>query len=637
MCRIVGIIDFTKKLDLENLTTRMRDSMAHGGPDDAGLYVDHENALALGHRRLSIIDPSPLGHQPMCSQNRNIWITYNGEVYNFLDIRKELQSRGHVFSSHSDTEVILKAYEEWGEQAFEKFNGMFAFCIYDKRNDLLYLVRDHAGIKPLYYSISNQQVIFSSEVRAFKIFNPAWEENQDWRIYFLVFGHIPEPYTTLKNVFTLPKQSFLKWNLKNGKKEIKKYTDSPFTPLEMPRAETLGKIKDSYTFSHGAFIPLENFLTGFTREITSLDDALKQINNTFSNAVERHLISDAPIGVFLSGGIDSSLITLLAHKYQKGDLNTLSVVFNEPEFSEEAFQNIVLSQTNSKHHSYLVSEKDFKDNIDDIFRAMDQPTIDGVNTYFISKCAKEDGLKSVLSGIGGDELFGGYPSFKWIQYFWRAKSLCTIFRKLFSLCEYIPTDKLKKLSFLSLPEPLSYYLMFRGLFTPKRVAGILNCSTNDVINALGKLDIKVDPSLDKTNLMTYLETELYMKNQLLKDTDVMSMWHSVELRVPFLDREFMNLVFSIDEELKFDQATTKHLITKAFKDTIPTEIVNRKKQGFTFPFDIWIRQQGRGPLDEVISKGNINKQPAERLWRKFESGSLHWSKMWGLMVMGNKS
>jgi asparagine synthase (glutamine-hydrolyzing) len=601
MCRIVGIIDFTKKLDLEKLTARMRDSMANGGPDDAGLYVDNVKSIALGHRRLSIIDPSPLGHQPMCSQDRKIWITYNGEVYNFLDIRKELQSRGHVFSSHSDTEVILKAYEEWGEQAFAKFNGMFAFCIYDKRNDLLYLVRDHAGIKPLYYSISNQQVIFSSEVRAFKIFNPAWEENQDWRIYFLVFGHIPEPYTTLKNVFTLPKQSFLKWDLKSGKKEIKKYTDCPFTG-----------------------------------EITSLDDALMQIKNTFSNAVERHLISDVPIGVFLSGGIDSSLIALLAHKYHKGGLRTLSAVFNEPGFSEESYQNIVLSRINPKHHSYLVSEKDFKENIDDIFQAMDQPTIDGVNTYFISKCAKEDGLKSVLSGIGGDELFCGYPSFKWIQYFWRAKSLCTIFRKLFSLCEYIPMDKLKKLSFLSLPEPLSYYLMFHGLFTPKGVAGILNCSTKDVINALGKLDIKVDLSLDKINLMTYLETELYMKNQLLKDTDVMSMWHSVELRVPFLDREFMKLVFSIDEELKFDQSTTKHLITKAFADIIPTEIVNRKKQGFTFPFDVWIRNQGRGPLDDAISKGNLNKKFIESLWRKFESGSLHWSRIWGIVAMGEK-
>jgi len=385
MCRIAGIINIEDGFNsnLEAKVLKMRDSMSHGGPDGAGVYIDKGNGVLLANRRLSIIDLSSLGHQPMSDEKENIWITYNGEIYNHHELRKWLITKGHKFKSSSDTEVIIHAYEELGEKAFKKLIGMFAFCIYDRSRRLVYLVRDHAGIKPLYYSISNNNLIFASEIRAFKAINKGWEENPDWTIYFLIFGHIPEPYTTLKDVYMLPKGSFLKFDLKT-----KKYNICGYERLK------------------------------FIDEIRNSEDATSGVRDLFKKAVQRHLISDAPIGVFLSGGIDSSLVTLIASQFQGENLRTLSVVFNEKEYSEERYQDLVVNKIHSKHRAYLVTEEDFINHLNDIFSAMDQPTVDGINTYFISKCAKEEGLKAVLSGLGGDELFGGYPSFQRIDKVW---------------------------------------------------------------------------------------------------------------------------------------------------------------------------------------------------------------------------
>jgi len=580
----------------------MRDAMAHGGPDDAGLYLDREKGVALGHRRLSILDLSSLGHQPMGSDDKSVWITFNGEIYNFRELKKELESKGHRFNSTCDTEVIIKAYQEWGEDAFDKFNGMFAFCIYDRKRELLYLVRDPSGIKPLYYSVSDERLVFSSEVKPLQLLNKDWDEFNDWRIYLLIFGHIPEPYTTLRDVYMLPKGSFLKLSLKTKKHEIKKYFE--------------------FTYSES---------------IADLEGAIGQIKDGFRKAVERHLISDAPIGVFLSGGIDSSLITLIAHHFQKDNLRTLSVIFNEKEFSEKAYQDIVLDKIRSRHRSYLVTEKDFMNNLGDIFDAMDQPTTDGINTYFISKCAKEEGLKAVLSGLGGDELFGGYPSFNRIDSVWFLRGLNGSLRKLSRMWDYSMSDKLKKLSFFSIQNPLAYYLAFRALFSVRETAGLLNISEKEVSGALEKLFMNEVPQLGRKNFVSYLETNLYMQNQLLKDTDFMSMHHAVEVRVPFLDKRFMETVCSISESIKFRKGSQKYLLARAFEDVLPSEILNRKKQGFTFPFGAWIKKCGRDLFTNAVSEGGIDKRHSEKLWQEFENGSVHWSRIWGLTILGHNS
>jgi asparagine synthase (glutamine-hydrolysing) len=578
----------------------MRDSMAHGGPDDRGLYIDKDNNVALGHRRLSIIDLTSLGHQPMSSEEGNIWITYNGEVYNFLELKEDLKNSGYTFQSNSDTEVILKAYQEWGEKAFEKLNGMFAFCIYDKRKNFLYLMRDHAGIKPLYYSIANKQLIFSSEVKAFKVFNKDWEENKDWRIYFLIFGHIPEPYTTLKDVYMLPKGSFLKFDLKTKKYSICEYESIKFTD-----------------------------------EIRNSEDAISGVRDLFTKAVQRHLISDAPIGVFLSGGVDSSLITLIASQFQGENLRTLSIVFNEKDFSEERYQNLVTDKIHSKHRSYLVTEKDFINHLDDIFSAMDQPTVDGINTYFVSKCAKEEGLKAVLSGLGGDELFGGYPSFQRMEKIWPYYKMNGNLRKAFKLFDYLENDKYKKLSYLTIPDPLALYLVFRGLFSLSAVSKILGLKEKEIIEKLGKFYLNNHvPACGLKNFASYLETNLYMQNQLLKDTDFMSMRHSVEIRVPFLDRELMELVFSINEEVKFNKNTPKILLVKAFEGILPDEIQFRNKMGFTFPFDMWMRKELEGFIEESLSGSSaFNKPYITKLIDGFYNHKVHWSRVWNLVVL----
>ena len=454
MCRIVGIVGFNgssiKEMDCKLCS--MRDSMSHGGPDDFGKYIDPDSQVALGHRRLSILDLSSQGHQPMSDQNTDVHISYNGEVYNFKELRSELTRLGHSFSSNTDTEVVLKAYIEWGQESFAKFNGMFAISIYDKKNGLFYLVRDSSGIKPLYYSIKDGQLLFASEIKAFKQFNKNWLEFERWKVLFLAFGFIPEPYTTLNNVFMLPKKNYLKFNIKTKSTEISEY-------------ETIN-VKE---------------------KILDLVEAEKLVSEYLESAVSRHMISDAPIGVFLSGGLDSSIIASIASGVRGQKINTLSVNFDDPDLSETYYQEQLLSSIDSLHHNITVSESDFVDNVPDIFSSMDQPTTDGVNSYFISKYAHEAGLKAVLSGLGADELFGGYPSFNRIK---RMKGLLKfqgILPGIFRIFNYASSSKYKRLTYMAIDNPLSIYMLLRGRFSINSISDLLNTSTKYVEESLGTI------------------------------------------------------------------------------------------------------------------------------------------------------
>lgn len=347
MCRIAGIID--KYSDtIERDIVVMRDAMQHGGPDSKGIFLEQDKKLALGHRRLSIIDLSEGGNQPMHSDNGNIVIVYNGEIYNYKQLKKELEDKGAVFKSSSDTEVIIKGYEYWGEQCFAKLRGMFAIALYDKRRQQLLLIRDQAGIKPLYYYCDNSRLYFASEMRAFKATGKDWEANRNWKVYFLTYGYLPEPVTTLKNIHPVEKGSYIRFDINTLKHETCYYYE------------------DTYSDS-----------------IRDIDIAKQIVRDTLERAVERHLISDAPIGLFLSGGIDSSLLTLLAKKFKKNDLHTLSIVFDDDQFSEKPYQDIVVAQSNSIHQSFMLDKEMFIDALPDIMQAMDQPSSDAINTYFI--------------------------------------------------------------------------------------------------------------------------------------------------------------------------------------------------------------------------------------------------------------
>ena len=587
MCRIVGFVDRHREhIDLDILS--MRDAMAHGGPDSSGYYIDPMYGVALGHRRLSIIDLSEAGGQPMMNDDASVVLVFNGEIYNFPELKEELLQKGSRFYSHSDTEVILNAYETWGTECFRRFKGMFAVVIYDKRSREVILARDHAGIKPLYYSIQNNSIYFSSEIRSFLELDPNWGEDPDWKIYFLAYGFVPKNKTTLKNVKMLDRGSCLRFNIETF--ETRQFT---FTNYE------------------------------YTNTIKNIGEAKEAIQFYLTKAIQRHLIADAPLGVFLSGGIDSSIITCVAAKMKK-ELHTLSIVFDDQNYTEKRFQELIVKQVHSIHQSTLLDKQQFIDAIPDILLAMDQPSTDGINSYFISKFAREAGLKAVLSGLGADELLGGYPSFRRTRMIRNLKQLPDFILDKTTL---LPNNKFHKISFLKNNSVIGDYLFNRGYFHIREIAQLMD-STEQEINEKIYNEHEADISIKNGNLVSYLETTIYMEGQLLKDTDYMSMWHGLEVRVPFLDLDLMNAIHSIDPALKFNYGQPKQLLIDSFKDLIPSQIWERKKQGFVFPFSDWMKES----LNEFVQS-----KKDEEMAKKFREGKLSWSRFWAYLLVQNFS
>jgi asparagine synthase (glutamine-hydrolysing) len=589
MCRISGIV--SRNLSPEALNhhvTMMCDSMAHGGPDDFGTTVDTASGVCLGHRRLSILDLSSAGHQPMFDEQQNIGISYNGEIYNFKMLKEELIQLGISFQTQTDTEVIIQAYLLWGENAFAKFNGIFAFCLHDKVKKCLYLVRDPSGIKPVYYSRTKDHFMFASEVKAFERSGIEQDSNENWKIYYLAFGHIPQPFTTLKNVFSLPKGSFLKYDL----------TDASF------------KIQSYFEFSSAI-------------DIIDEAEAISKIREELTKAIKLQLVTDTSIGVLFSGGIDSSIITVLADKYTKGNLTTISANFDEIDFSESAQRKAVSGRINAKHHEYLITYRDFVYNFETVLQSMDQPTNDGINSWFVCKSAKESGIKSVLSGLGADELFGGYPSFDRIR---KIQNLGTISKGLIKSARFLKNTRLKRLYYLSFQSPVGEYLCLRGLYTPDIIAKLLDIDIQIVIDCLQNIPLNDSIRyLNDEERASWFEINMYMQNQLLKDTDFMSMSHGVEVRVPFLDVNFINLVTSIHPSIRFGEHQKKRLLIEAYRDELPEEIWNRSKMGFTFPFQEWMKKN-----KEISSPDLYANKQAKKLINSFHDNHLHWSSAFAL-------
>jgi asparagine synthase (glutamine-hydrolysing) len=641
MCRIAGIFDPNSNTLQEDIL-KMRDAMHRGGPDDAGVYVD--GALALGHRRLSLIDLSADGHQPMLSNDERFVLVYNGEVYNFEEIREQLLALGYTFKSKSDTEVILYGFKHWGNVLFEKLNGMFALAIYDTQEKQITLARDYAGIKPLYYYLEEGKLYFASEIRAFKALN-RFEENPDWQIYFLAFGHLPEPITTLQGVKPLPKGMVLTYKIEEARIQS---PESRSVAGEMENLDVSQNSLDSGLWTLDSF---SNFQ--FTHTITNKEEALAKVKETLTAAVKRHLISDAPIGLFLSGGIDSSLLTILAEPILKDKLQTLSIVFDETEFSEKAYQDIIIAQTGTKHRTYTVTKEQFQEALPDVMEAMDQPSTDGINSYFICKYAKEAGLTAVLSGLGADELFGGYNSFanmakyellrKWVPSI--AFKSAVLFKK----------DKYQKASFLAIPGPIGQYLFNRGLLCPKEISTILSVDESKVWTLLTNLNqhykyidnatLRPGNSENKSqsldsgfwtqdsyNKASFIESNLYMQNQLLKDSDYMSMWHSIEIRVPFLDKELIELAYQISPEIKAFEGPKKYLLIHALGSLLPRAIWDRPKMGFIFPFQKWLSNKNQDESALAIAKEEARGENfyAEK---KFLKGEYTWSRYWATKLL----
>jgi asparagine synthase (glutamine-hydrolysing) len=628
MCGIFGIVSRGAPI-APDLLERGTQSLAHRGPDDSGTVILRDSAngeveIGLGNRRLAILDLSPLGHQPMHDAETGNWIVYNGEIYNFREVRNELETTGGVFASHSDTEVILKAYARWGADCLTRFRGMFAFAIWDARRHRLFLARDPMGIKPLYYAQSGSNFLFASEVRALlstglvprRIDHPGL-------INYLTFGSSYDPRTLVEGISALPAGYSLTWE--NGVVQQTLYWDivgggaHGLSPPDLPR---------------------------------DADCAAQQLRPVLEEAVRSQLVSDVPVGVFLSGGIDSSaLVSIL----KRGGVTpvTFSIVFREAEFSEAQQSRAVAERFQTDHHQINVSQSDVLAAIPDALRAMDLPTMDGINTFFVSREARRAGVKVALSGLGGDEIFAGYSTFRsvprmehlahWLHYIPLAvrTSLASAFAALVR-------DNDKNRKFLSLArsngEIVHPYFVARMLFTmrqrevlfPKPGADAEHAATESLRQTFQRA-----PSLDPINRVSYLESRCYMLNTLLRDADSMSMSQGLEIRVPLIDHRLAEQVMALPGAWKLN-ATPNKLLVGALAGSLPEEIIHRPKRGFTLPFEHWMRQELCPEIESVLNAERINAGPlgglldglqVQEVWRQFLRGAVSWSRPWSLYVL----
>lgn len=594
MCRIAGMADISIPLSqTEKMVEQMCQLLKHGGPDDGGIYIAEDCNLVIGNRRLSLLDLSKDGHMPM-SYKGQFYITYNGEIYNYQELKSELISLGHQFSNKTDTEVILASFAQWGSLSFSMFKGMFAFALWDSIKKELYLVRDCSGIKPLYYSISNTGFKFASEVRALTIVSSNSIKQSNWPVYMLAYGHLPEPVTTEESVKPLPKGFYLKYNFTNQQYHFQ-------------------------SFAHYSF----------SNQITDVNIAQNQTRSVLQNAIESQMIADAPIGVFLSGGLDSGIIASLASKSNKEKINALSIYFEEKEFSEKKYQDILIKKLNCSHHQFLLKEEEFQNSFPSILDNMDLPSCDGINTWFISKFAAEKGLKAVLSGLGGDELFGGYPSFnRYNKSEWLMK-LPDFFK---GIGKSSSSKKLNRMSYLKMNGTKGIYLFLRGHFTPNDIASQLGSYENEVWDILEDLPVLMNLNgVNDKNKASWMEFNLYMQNQLLRDSDVMSMIHGVEIRVPFLDDNTIRIANKISPEVKYAGKLPKQFLIDTFYEDIPREIWDRPKMGFSFPFAKWLSNSSY--VQDLMLNGSENSKSN---YYKFISGKLHWSHLMSLIILNHR-
>ncbi len=626
MCGIFGIVSHRTQVP-EGVLERGTKSLAHRGPDDSGTILLRETVpdsveIGLGNRRLAILDLSPHGHQPMQDADTGNWIVYNGEIYNFQEIRVELEQLGAKFASHSDTEVVLKAYARWGKQCLAKFRGMFAFAVWDARQHHLFLARDPMGIKPLYFSQAGQHFLFASEVRTLLSTGlvPARVDPAGLMNY-LTFGSAYDPLTLIDSVRVLPAGHTLTWQC--GTVQISPYWD----------------LADNSSLA-GFEAPGNGNITG------------GRLRGILEETVRMQLISDVPVGVFLSGGIDSSAVVSLI---SRGGItpSTFSIVFREADFSEAQHSRAIAAKFHTDHHEINVSQLDVLNAIPDALRAMDLPTMDGINTFFVSRETRRAGVKVALSGLGGDEVFAGYSSFHTVPRMERFARMWShmpgvarggVARAFNAVAP--DNDRNRKVTSLMLrPESVLHpYFVSRMLFAPEQRDLLLRETNTDVWEgAIGsQRDILTRSlSFDPINRVSYLESRCYMLNTLLRDADFMSMSQGLEVRVPLIDHVLAKAVLALPGASKVN-GTPKKLLVDALQGSLPDEIVHRPKRGFTLPFEHWMRQELRSGLEPVLDARRIDQGPlgaflngreVRSVWERFLSGSVSWSRPWSLYVL----
>ncbi len=571
MCGIIGFIS-DRIIGRDNFL-ESRDLMYHRGPDDCGIWLSKDKKVALGHRRLSIIDLSSAGRQPISNEDNSIWLVQNGEIYNFLEIRKELIEKGHKFKSNSDSEVIIHSYEEWGVECLKKFNGMFAFALWDEKKNRLFAARDRIGIKPFNYYFNGGRFAFSSEIKALKNLDKLNLELDYTAIYdFFTYLYVPTPKTVYKHIKKLAPGHYLLFDRENL--VLKKYWD----------------------------------INPFNKRILSEKEVCNQIEEILSDSVRLRLISDVPIGVFLSGGIDSSCVVALASKLVDKPLKTFSVGFDIENHSEIKYARIVSDIFNTNHTERILNLYDAMNILPKIISNYDEPYADtsAFPTYMISKVARQEATV-VLSGDGGDEVFGGYNWYeKYIKCNKIANKIGFLFTPFWRLIRSVYPERMigkATLDQISHSSIKRYVLLLNGLLKKEKFRYL----TEEI---LSNIPYDYDDywyfrkywenDLDIFTRLQYLDLKTYLVDDILTKVDRASMLASLEVRVPLLDHRLVELAFSIDHSVRNKYCKKKYIFKKMLAKYLPEIILNREKKGFSIPFFDWFG-------DEIQTEGIANQ------------------------------
>jgi asparagine synthase (glutamine-hydrolysing) len=633
MCGICGVIGVQSKEASEPVVRRMMAAMKHRGPDDEGILA--APLVAVGMRRLSIVD-LPGGGQPVWNETGTLAVVFNGEIYNFRELRAQLESAGHRFATRSDTEVIVHAYEAWGERCAERLRGMFAFAIVEMprgRNgapERVFLARDPLGIKPLYYALADGALLFASELRALLASRqiPARLSPDEIPAY-LLFGSVCEPGTLIDGVASLPPGH------------------SMAIRADAPRAAQRPAPYWDFARDPSAQVSQRD-----VRE--ELAPVPERVRALLEDAVASHLVADVPVGVFLSSGIDSTVLAALASRARTG-VHSFTVVFPDREFSEADIARRTAQCLRTDHQELKLSDREMIARLDEAIAAFDQPSMDGINTYFVSWAARQAGLKVALSGLGSDELFGGYTSFRNAAKIGHIISVARVLpspiRK--AMAGEFATGKASARSYGKFakataawvdPDSLPHAYFYTRLLFPPRAAFASGRERPGNLGTHGPGRWLADSaqqaaSLDRFTAVSWLELRSYLLNTLLRDTDAMSMRHSIEVRVPFLDTPLVEYVLSLPESAKLDRSRPKALLVRAMGDLLPEEIIEQPKRTFTFPWERWLR----GELGRHVAAGlgdwspalepHVSREFALAVWNSFLGGRTTWSRPWSLYAL----
>jgi asparagine synthase (glutamine-hydrolysing) len=598
MCGICGKLNFDRTATVDpNLLGTMLATIRHRGPDDEGIYVSGQ--VGLGFRRLSIIDLSS-GHQPLSNEDGSVWVVFNGEIYNYLELRKRLVDKGHVFKTQTDTEVLVHLYEEYGENLVQELRGMFGFAIWDDRNKFLLLARDRVGIKPLYYCLTDKSLLFASEIKAILADPEVRRElNPDVIDRFLTFFYVPGEETLLKGVSKLLPGHYMTW--KDGKAKIRQYWDLHFPDQPEER---------------------------------DLKSAEEQLISLLDETVRLHMISDVPVGFLISGGVDSSGILSLATGKTDQRISSYTVGFSEPGITDERpYARMAARAYGSEHHEMTISSKDFADFLPQYIWHMEEPVCEppAVALYYVSKFARQF-VKVLISGEGGDEAFAGYSNYRNFAWFERLKSILGPFdgalsMGLSSLSRFTQSERIGKYATLAATpfdsfyysrtsSPYQWFNREGAILYSRKFASSVN--KRNSLSVVAKY-LENGSKRDLLSKMLYVDTKTWLPDDLLIKADKMTMANSLELRVPLLDHKVLEFAASLPSNFKVNRFTTKYILKKAFGSRIPEAILNRKKTGFPVPYALWLRTELKDWLRDILfdrrtlERGYFERSEIEKL------------------------